>query len=98
MVPDNAFKAFSDNSLMLQVIVFTIIFGISMLLIGEERAKPLKEFFDSLNYVVLKMVDIIMLIAPYAVFGLLAQLTTKIGLNSLLGMAVYVGTVLLGLF
>ena len=54
MVPDNVFKAFSDNGLMLQVIFFTIIFGISMLLIGEEKAKPIKKIFDSLNDVVLK--------------------------------------------
>ena len=61
MVPDNAFHAFSNNKLMLQVIFFTILLGISMLLIGEKAAKPLKKFFDSLNDVVLKMVDIIML-------------------------------------
>lgn len=73
MVPDNAFKAFSDNGLMLQVIFFTILFGISMLLIGEKAAKPLKDLFDSLNDVVLKMVDLIMLSAPVAVFALLAQ-------------------------
>ncbi len=63
-VPDNAFKAMSNNSLMLQVIFFTIFLGISMLLIGEEKSKPLKSFFDSLNYVVLKMVDLIMKTAP----------------------------------
>ncbi|WP_435577499.1 dicarboxylate/amino acid:cation symporter [Gilvibacter sp.] len=73
MVPDNAFKAFSNNGLMLQVIFFTILFGISMLLIGEKAAKPLKDLFDSLNDVVLKMVDLIMLSAPVAVFALLAQ-------------------------
>ena len=61
IVPDNALKAMVDNSAMLQVIFFTIFLGISMLLIGEERAKPLKDFFDSLNEVILKMVDIIML-------------------------------------
>jgi Na+/H+-dicarboxylate symporter len=72
MVPDNALKAMSNNALMLQVIFFTIFLGISMLLIGEEKAKPLKDFFDSLNDVVLKMVDLIMLSAPYAVFALLA--------------------------
>lgn len=72
MVPDNAFAAMSDNGLMLQVIFFTIFLGISMLLIGEEKAKPLKDFFDSMNEVVLKMVDLIMLTAPYAVFALLA--------------------------
>lgn len=79
MVPDNAFSAFSDNKLMLQVIFFTILFGISMLLIGERAAKPLKRFFDALNDVVLKMVDIIMLFAPYAVFALLAQVIVTAG-------------------
>ncbi|WP_111682552.1 dicarboxylate/amino acid:cation symporter [Winogradskyella tangerina] len=73
MVPDNAVAAMGDNKMMLQVIFFTILFAISMLLIGEKKAKPLKSFFDSLNEVVLKMVDVIMLFAPYAVFALLAQ-------------------------
>ncbi len=72
MVPDNALKAMSDNKLMLQVIFFTIMLGISLLLIKEEQARPLKEFFDSLNEVILKMVDLIMLTAPYAVFALLS--------------------------
>ena len=61
MVPDNAFKAFSNNKLMLQVIFFSMFLGISMLLIGDEKSKPLKSIFDSLNDVVLKMVDLIML-------------------------------------
>ncbi len=72
MVPSNAFKAMTENKNMLQVIFFTIMLGISLLLIDEKRAKPLKDFFDSLNDVVLKMVDLIMLLAPYAVFALLA--------------------------
>lgn len=77
MVPDNAIKALGDNTSMLQVIFFTIFLGISMLLIGEKRAKPLKDFFDSLNEVVLKMVDLIMLSAPYAVFALLANVVVS---------------------
>ena len=77
MVPDNALKAMSENKSMLQVIFFTIFLGISMLLIGEKRAKPLKDFFDSLNEVILKMVDLIMLFAPYAVFALLANVVVS---------------------
>ncbi|WP_298505139.1 dicarboxylate/amino acid:cation symporter [uncultured Maribacter sp.] len=77
MVPDNAVKALGSNSLMLQVIFFAIFLGISMLLIGEEKAKPLKDFFDSLNDVVLKMVDLIMLSAPYAVFALLSSVVVS---------------------
>ena len=77
MVPDNAISALGNNAAMLQVIFFTIFLGISMLLIGEKKAKPLKDFFDSLNEVVLKMVDLIMLFAPYAVFALLANVVVS---------------------
>lgn len=99
IIPDNALKAMGDNTNMLQVIFFTIFLGISMLLIGEERAKPLKDFFDSLNEVVLKMVDIIMLSAPYAVFALLANVVVSSDDPDLLyALLKYAGTVVLGLF
>nr|WP_299068348.1 dicarboxylate/amino acid:cation symporter [uncultured Allomuricauda sp.] len=98
MVPDNAIAAMSNNRLMLQVIFFTIFMGISLLLIGEKRAKPLKDFFDSLNDVVLKMVDLIMLVAPYAVFALLANVVVSSGDPELLvALLKYAGVVVLGL-
>ena len=98
MVPDNAIGAMSDNALMLQVIFFTIFLGISMLLIGEKRAKPLKQFFDALNDVVLKMVDLIMLTAPFAVFALLANVVASSGDPDLLiALLKYAGVVVLGL-
>lgn len=98
MVPDNAVAAMSNNRLMLQVIFFTIFLGISMLLVGEKNAKPLKDFFDSLNDVVLKMVDLIMLIAPYAVFALLANVVVSSGDPELLvALLKYSGVVVLGL-
>ena len=77
MVPDNLFGAASSNRNMLQVIFFVILFGISLLLIDGKKAEPVKMFFDGLNDVILKMVDLIMLIAPYAVFALLASLIVK---------------------
>ncbi len=98
MVPDNAVAAMSDNKLMLQVIFFTIFLGISMLLVGEEKARPLKSFFDSLNEVVLKMVDLIMLSAPYSVFALLANVVSSSGDPDLLvALLKYAGVVVLGL-
>ncbi|MGF1558329.1 MAG: dicarboxylate/amino acid:cation symporter [Flavobacteriaceae bacterium] len=98
MVPDNAVAAMGNNSLMLQVIFFTIFMGISMLLIGEKRSRPLKDFFDSLNDVVLKMVDLIMLIAPLAVFALLANVVVSSGDPELLvALLKYAGVVVLGL-
>lgn len=77
MIPDNVFGALGDNGNMLQVIFFVIFFGISMLLIPEEKAKPLKDFFDGLNDIILKMVDLIMLAAPFAVFALLAAVVVS---------------------
>ncbi len=70
--PSNIFKSFTEAS-MLQVIFFALFVGICLLLIGEKQAEPLVKFFDSLNEVVMKMVDLIMLFAPYAVFALLAN-------------------------
>jgi len=88
----------TDNGLMLQVIFFTIFLGISMLLIGEKKAKPLKDFFDTLNDVVLKMVDLIMLTAPYAVFALLAGVVVSSSdPDLLLALLKYAGVVVLGL-
>ena len=98
MVPDNAVSAFGSNQLMLQVIFFTIFMGISMLLIGEQHAKPLKDFFDALNDVVLKMVDLIMLTAPFAVFALLANvMVSSSDPEVLLALLKYAGVVVLGL-
>ncbi|WP_297805355.1 dicarboxylate/amino acid:cation symporter [uncultured Polaribacter sp.] len=70
--PSNIFQSLGNAS-MLQIIFFALFVGISLLLISEKKAKPLMDFFDSLNEVVMKMVDLIMLFAPYAVFALLAN-------------------------
>ncbi len=98
MVPDNIFSAASNNRNMLQVIFFTILFGISLLLVKEEQARPLKQFFDSLNEVIMKMIDLIMLIAPYAVFALLASLIVETtNADIFVALAQYAMTVVLGL-
>jgi len=96
MVPENAFSALSNNKLMLQVIFLSIFLGISLLLIGEKRAKPLKDVFDSLNNVVLKMVDLIMLTAPYAVFALLANVVVSSGDPELLYALLFYAYVVVG--
>ncbi len=77
LVPSNIFKASSENGNMLQVIFFAIFFGIGMILIPEKKAKPVKKFFDGFNEVILKLIDLIMLAAPYGVFALLAALVVE---------------------
>ena len=98
LVPQNIFKASTSNKNMLQVIFFAIFFGIGLILISEEKGAIVKKFFDGFNDVILKMVDLIMLAAPYGVFALLAALVVEspsVDLFKALGW--YSLTVILGL-
>lgn len=98
IVPDNIFAAFGNNSMMLQVIFFSILFGISMLLIDSKKAKPVAKLIDGLNEIVLKMVTLIMAIAPFAVFALLAQIIVSSNNVEILQKLLFYGaTVVLGL-
>jgi proton glutamate symport protein len=98
MVPDNFFKAASDNRNMLQVIFFTILFGVGLILIPEAQAAPVKAFFDGMNEVILKIIDLIMLAAPLGVFALLAALVVESpSIDLFVALVGYAITVLLGL-
>ncbi len=77
LVPDNIVAAASDNGNMLQIIVFAIFFGIGLILIPADKSKPVKDFFDGFNEVILKLIDLIMLSAPFGVFALLATLVAE---------------------
>jgi len=74
IVPQNFMKASTNNKNMLQVIFFAILFGIAMIMLPDDKTLYLKGFFDGVNDVILQIVDIIMMTAPYGVFALLASL------------------------
>ncbi|MCF7569608.1 dicarboxylate/amino acid:cation symporter [Sabulilitoribacter arenilitoris] len=98
LVPENIFSSATSNRNMLQVIFFAVFFGIGLILIPEEKGRTVKHFFDGFNEVILKMVDLIMLAAPYGVFALLAALVAEspsIDLFKALGW--YALTVVIGL-
>ncbi|WKZ59936.1 MAG: dicarboxylate/amino acid:cation symporter [Cyclobacteriaceae bacterium] len=95
IVPENVFGAMSNNSNMLQIIFFAMLFGVAMILAKPDKIKPVKSFFDGANEVILKIVDMIMRFAPIGVFALLASLNIDIGLLKALG--VYSLNVVLGL-
>ncbi len=98
VVPSNIVSAASDNKNMLQVIFFSILFGIAMILIPEKKSRPIKDFFDSFNDVILKIIDLIMLFAPYGVFALLATLIVEAPKWDLLkSLLLYSLTLILGL-
>ena len=77
LVPQNIVGAASDNGNMLQVIFFALFFAVGMMLIDPKKAQPVKQFIDGVNDVVLKLIDVIMLAAPYGVFALLAALVVE---------------------
>ena len=74
---ENVFASLSDNGNMLQIIVISIFFGIGLILLPDEKVGTVKKFFDGLNEVILKLIDLIMLTAPYGVAALLAALVAE---------------------
>ena len=82
IIPSNFFFSASSNRNMLQVVFMAIFIGIGLIQIPTDRGKPIKDFFESLNDVVIKLVDIIMLMAPYGVFALIAQTINKVAGNN----------------
>lgn len=98
IVPDNFFMALSNNGSMLQVILFVILIGIGLILIDENKSKPVVDFFKGLNDVIMKIIDFIMMAAPYGVFALMAALMVEIpDFSTLAALGVYALTVVLGL-
>lgn len=100
IVPNNIVSATSDNSKMLQVIFFAIFFGIAILSLPPEKTRPVITLFDGLNDVILKMVDYIILFAPWGVTALMAGLVTDFNGDASIfsALAVYALTVVGAMF
>ncbi len=104
IIPTNFFAAASDNRKMLQVVFVAILFGIGLIQLPQEKAKPLLDVFDSLSHAVIRLVDLIMLMAPLGVFALIAGTITSVTgddpsqVIQLLGaLGFYMGTVIFGM-
>ena len=99
IVPNNVFDAATDNSKMLQVIFFAIFFGVAALTISQDKIKPVVDLFNSLNDIVLRMVDYIIRFAPYGVVALMAGLVAdfKGDVSVFSALGVYALTVIVAL-
>lgn len=95
IVPSNVVNVMSEG-LILPVIFFAMFLGVALMSIGQ-RGKALIGVIDSLNEVVLKMVDWIMKLTPYGVFSLVAVVVAQTGLSGINNLLAYIGVVLLGL-
>lgn len=96
LLPGNPLSSIVQGE-MLQVVLFSMIVGVALVSMPPVQSRPLLDLLDSLQQVCMTVVRWAMLLAPVAVFGLMARLTSQIGLDALISMAFYVGTVLLGL-
>ena len=104
MVPSNIFSSASNNRNMLQVVFVAIIVGIALIQIPKNKGKPVLDFFEGINELVIKLVDNIMLIAPIGVFALIADTITSVAgdnLNNILellsALGYYMLAVIIGL-
>ncbi len=104
IVPNNFFHSASNNRNMLQLVFVAIFIGIGLIQLSKDKSEPLLRFFSSLNDVIIKLVEIIMELAPIGVFSLIAQTINKVAgqnpdqLFELLGsLGFYMLTVIIGL-
>lgn len=95
MVPTNPVAAMANGE-MLQIIVFALLVGIGLASLGE-KVKPVVSIFDQLNDLMMKMIGMVMLIAPYGVFCLIAKTFTGLGFSAMLPLAKYMFCVLFAL-
>lgn len=104
LFPPNIIDAASNNKNMLQIVVLAMVFGVALIMIPREKSAPVIHLFDGLNEMVMKVVDLIMLIAPLGVFALMANVVVDLAgddsskiLSLLKGLGLYGMTVLVGL-
>ncbi len=97
IVPKNPISAMA-NGAMLQIVFFSLIFGLTILFIDKEKAKYVIGFFSGVSEIMIKMVQIIMKIAPIGVFALISATIAEFGYEFLSTLIWYILAVFLGLF
>ncbi|WP_270941271.1 dicarboxylate/amino acid:cation symporter [Romboutsia lituseburensis] len=95
IIPTNPIQSLASGE-MLQIIMFSLLLGVSMSVVGK-KADPLRKLFESANEVCMKMVSIIMLVAPYGVFALIANTFATTGFDAIFSLLKYMFAVSLAL-
>ncbi len=96
IIPTNPSQSILSRS-MFQIVILAILLAVALVSVAPSRAKPIVDLCVSLQDVSMKVVSWAMALAPFAVFGLLAQICVQVGFEAIFGVAAYMGTVLLGL-
>ncbi|MFB5604419.1 MAG: dicarboxylate/amino acid:cation symporter [Candidatus Nitrosomaritimum aestuariumsis] len=96
IIPRNPITSYLEGQ-MLSILIFALIIGLSMAALPKESAKPLLDILESIQKITLHILLFSMKIVPFAVFGLIVGMISKVGIGSMVGMGAYMGTVVLGL-
>ncbi|KFM19675.1 Proton-sodium-glutamate symport protein [Marine Group I thaumarchaeote SCGC AAA799-P11] len=97
LVPSNPLSSFMSGE-MLSIIIFALIVGVAMITLPPKSSRPILDLLESIQDFTMKVVSWAMRLAPFAAFGLMAGIVSKIGLSALTGLGAYMATVVAGLF
>ena len=95
IIPKNPITSYLEGQ-MLSILIFALIIGLSMAALPKESSKPLLDILESVQKITLHILLFSMKIVPFAVFGLIVGMVSKIGLESMAGLGVYMITVVIG--
>ena len=96
IIPKNPITSYLEGQ-MLSILIFAMIIGMSMLVLPRESVKPLLDLLEAIQKITIHILMFSMKIVPFAVFGLIVGMVSKVGVESMVGLGVYMGTVVLGL-
>ena len=96
IIPKNPISSYLEGQ-MLSILIFAMIVGMSMAVLPKESVKPLLDILESIQKITIYILMFSMKIVPFAVFGLIVGMVSKVGIGSMIGMGAYMGTVVLGL-
>ena len=97
LVPSNPLASFMSGE-MLSIIIFALIIGVAMISLPKQKSSPILDLLEHIQKISMKVVSWAMRLAPFAAFGLIAGITSKLGLSALTGLGAYMVTVVIGLF
>ena len=96
IIPRNPISSYLEGQ-MFSILVMAVIVGLSMAVLPKESTKPLLDLLESIQKITLHILLISMKIVPFAVFGLIIGIVATVGIETMVGLGVYMGTVILGL-
>lgn len=97
LVPENIVLSMASNRDLLKVILFAVAFGIALTLVDDARSKPVADVLDGVNEAMVKLIALLMKLAPYGVAALVFMVVARFGIDVLQALAAYTGVVLLAL-